>query len=62
MTAHGGKWQQPRSFWTWGYRSDEPSEADRRKAAASISKRLGREVAPPPVPRLADIAIRKPRH
>ncbi|MEQ8484316.1 MAG: FAD-binding oxidoreductase [Pseudomonadales bacterium] len=61
MTAHGGKWQQPRSFWTWGYRSDEPSEADRRKAAASISKRLGREVAPPPVPRLADIAIRKPR-
>lgn len=61
MTTHRAKWQQPRSFWTWGYRSDEPSEADRRRAAASISKRIGREVTPPPVPRLADIAIRKPR-
>jgi alkyldihydroxyacetonephosphate synthase len=55
------KWQQPRSFWTWGYRSDEPSDADRQRMAASISKRLGRAVTPPPVPRLADVAIRKPR-
>ncbi len=55
------KWQQPRSFWTWGYRSDEPTEADRRYAAERMSRRLDREVVPPPVPRVEDIELRAPR-
>ncbi len=55
------KWQQRRSFWTWGYESDEPSEAVRKQAAASISKRLGREVKPPDIPRIEDIELRAAR-
>ncbi len=55
------KWHEPRSFWTWGYRSDEPSEADRRQAAERMSRRLGREVSPPPVPRIEDIQLRDSR-
>jgi len=55
------KWQQPRSFWTWGYQSDEPSPADRQRMAEALSKRFGRDVTPPPVPRLEDIELRKPR-
>ncbi len=55
------KWQQPRSFWTWGYRSDEPTHADRQRAAERLSKRLGRPLTPPPVPRLQDIELRPPR-
>ncbi len=50
-----------RSFWTWGFERDEPSDADRRKFAASWSKRVGREVEPPPIPKLADITLRAPR-
>ncbi|MCZ6619343.1 MAG: FAD-binding oxidoreductase [Gammaproteobacteria bacterium] len=55
------KWQQQRSFWTWGYRSDEPSEADRRNMARVISERFGRAVTPPPIPKLADIQLRTSR-
>lgn len=55
------KWQQPRSFWTWGYRSDEPAHAERQRAAERLSKRLGRPLTPPPVPRLQDIELRPPR-
>ncbi len=55
------KWQQPRSFWTWGYRSDEPSEAERRNAAARLSDQLGRAVEPPPIPRIGEIGLRKAR-
>ncbi len=55
------RWQQPRSFWTWGNRADEPSEAARRQAAERLSKRFGRAVTPPPVPRLADIELRPSR-
>lgn len=55
------KWQQQRSFWTWGYLSDEPSEAERRTAAERISQRFGRAVEPPPIPALADVELRKPR-
>lgn len=54
-------WQQPRSFWTWGCVADEPSDADRRKAAERASRRLGRAVTPPPVPRLEDVTLRPPR-
>jgi len=55
------KWQQQRSFWTWGYRSDEPTEAQRAQAAAGLARRLGREVKPPPIPDLGSIAIAEPR-
>lgn len=55
------KWQETRSFWTWGYRSDEPTEAQRSQAAEQISKRFGRAVTPPPVPRIEDIELRAAR-
>jgi len=55
------KWQQQRSFWTWGYRSDEPTESQRAQAAAGLAKRLGREVTPPPIPDIASIELARPR-
>ena len=55
------KWEERRSFWTWGYESDEPSDEHRKGMAAAVSKRLGVSVAPPPVPKLSDIGIRAPR-
>ncbi len=53
--------QGRRSFWTWGFERDEPSDADRRKFAASWSKRVGKPVEPPPIPTIADIDLRAPR-
>ena len=50
-----------RSFWTWGFTTDEPSLADRREAAKRIARRTGVEVTPPPVPNLANIDIRASR-
>ena len=50
-----------RSFWTWGYEADEPSLAARQQAAKRIARRTGLEVAPPPIPDLADIEVRPPR-
>src|SRR5690349_6216380 len=50
-----------RSFWTWGFERDEPSDADRRRFAQSWSKRLGRAIEPPPIASLADIELRPPR-
>ena len=50
-----------RSFWTWGYVSDEPSDAARKQAAKTLSGRLGALVEPPPVPAIEDIELRKPR-
>ena len=52
---------EQRSFWTWGYVSDEPSEAERRSAAARLAPRLGELVDPPPIPRLEQIALRGAR-
>ena len=50
-------WDQPRSFWTWGNVSDEPSDAERRKMAQIVSERLGQEVTPPPIPNLNDVEL-----
>ena len=50
-----------RSFWTWGYASDEPSDAERAAAARRLAERLGEEAQPPPVPPLTSIALRRPR-
>jgi alkyldihydroxyacetonephosphate synthase len=55
------KWQQQRSFWTWGYVSDEPTEAERKTAADQVSKRLGHTVTPPPIPDIDQIDLRPPR-
>ena len=49
--------EERRSFWTWGYLSDEPSEAERRQAAREASVRLRREVPVPPVPEIEDIPL-----
>ena len=53
--------ERQRSVWTWGYRKDEPSDAERQAAAKRLSHRLGRLVAPPPAPDLRRIALAPPR-
>ena len=53
--------EERRSFWTWGYVSDEPSEAERREAANRLSPRLGRAVTPPAVVAIGDIELRPSR-
>lgn len=53
--------QERRSFWTWGYVSDEPTEEQRRAAAQRLSIRFDREVIPPPIPKIDEIQLRKPR-
>lgn len=50
-------WQKPRSFWTWGTVDDEPSDAERRRMARTISERLGTAVEPPPIPDLDEITL-----
>jgi len=50
-----------RSFWTWGWQQDEPSQAEREEMAARLSKRFGTEVKAPGIPAIDDIELRKPR-
>ena len=50
-----------RSFWTWGYVSDEPSDSERRAAARRLAERIGEFVEPPPVPAIESIALPQPR-
>ena len=50
-----------RSFWTWGYVEDEPTQSDREAAARSVSERLGSEVNAPPIPSVEDLFVRNPR-
>jgi alkyldihydroxyacetonephosphate synthase len=57
----GGRWRQRRSFWTWGYESDEPSSADREAAARKMAERLGHAVKVPPIPSIADIELSSSR-
>ncbi len=54
-------WNQPRSFWTWGNVSDEPSDEQRRAMARTLSERFGREVTPPAIPNLNDVPLRPGR-
>lgn len=53
--------KERRSFWTWGYESDEPSEDERTTAAKGLAERLGEAVDPPRVPAIADITLRAAR-
>ena len=50
-----------RSVWTWGYVSDEPSDAQRRAAAKQVAERTGELVAPPPAPNVDAAELRPPR-
>ena len=56
-----GAREERRSFWTWGYVSDEPGEDERRAAAKKLAARLGEAVEPPPVPAIEHIELRKSR-
>ena len=57
MTARAER----RSFWTWGYVSDEPSDAQRQDAAKRLADRIGADVEPPPVPAIDAISLPTPR-
>ena len=53
MTARAER----RSYWTWGYESDEPSDAQRKEAAGRLSQRFGREVEVPKIAVLDDVEL-----
>ncbi len=50
-----------RSFWTWGWEKDEPSQAERNAAAKDLSETYGIELIPPAVPKIDDLELRPPR-
>ena len=50
-----------RSFWAWGMESDEPTTAQRRQMAESLSKSYGVSLEVPAVPTSQDLDLRKPR-
>ena len=53
--------QRQRSFWTWGFTDDEPSQAERLAAAKRASHLHNEEIVPPPIPRIDEIKIRESR-
>jgi alkyldihydroxyacetonephosphate synthase len=57
--------QQPgrgrRSFWTWGWQSDEPAPEQRQEMANQLSKRFGREIPVPEVPDIESLDLRASR-
>ena len=50
-----------KSFWAWGMESDEPTEAQRRELAASLSARYRVSIDVPPAPASDDLDLRQPR-
>ena len=50
-----------RSFWAWGLESEEPTLAQRRETAATLSKGYGVVLEVPPAPTLARLDLRRPR-
>jgi alkyldihydroxyacetonephosphate synthase len=50
-----------RSFWTWGWESDEPTDAERKETAKQLSGRFNREVTAPRIPKIDEFELRKPR-
>ena len=50
-----------KSFWAWGMEDTEPTDAQRREAADSLSRLYGVPLEAPPVPKDADLDLRKPR-
>ena len=57
MTEQRGR----RSFWTWGWQQDEPSDTQRQQAAQAVSELYGTEVTAPPIPTIDSIELRQPR-
>jgi len=61
----GNQQEQPargrRSFWTWGWQSDEPTQVQRQEMANHLSKRFGREISVPDVPSIENLELRAPR-
>jgi alkyldihydroxyacetonephosphate synthase len=57
MTARAER----RSFWTWGYVSDEPTDDTRKEAAQRLSQRFGREVVVPGIVSIDDVELTAPR-
>lgn len=53
--------QRQRSYWTWGYTDDEPSQEERLAAAKRASHLHGEDIVPPPIPPIDEIKIRAPR-
>ena len=56
-----GKQKPGRSIWTWGLQSEEPTDAERARHAAEMSKRFGVEIVAPPIPRVQELELRPPR-
>src|SRR5438045_3390314 len=50
-----------RSIWMNGLQSEEPTEAQRREHADAFAARLGIAFDLPPVPRVEDLELRRPR-
>lgn len=50
-----------RSIWTWGFESDEPTDAQRQEHARKLSERVGIEIIAPPIPKAEDLVLRVPR-
>lgn len=50
-----------RSFWTWGWQSDEPTQVQREAAAKNLSTVYGREIIAPPIPSIDSFELRAPR-
>ena len=61
MSENTRKRRGRRSFWTWGWESDEPTQAQREETALNLSASYGREINAPRVPDLSEIGLRKPR-
>ena len=45
----------------WGLESDEPTDADRSRHAAELSRRFRTDIVAPPIPRVEDLDLRAPR-
>ncbi len=50
-----------RSFWTWGWEKDEPSQSEREAAAAQISATYSREIKAPTIPDIEELELRASR-
>ncbi len=50
-----------KSFWTWGWESDEPTQEQRQDAAKHLSKMYHQKVIAPPIPDISRFEIRKSR-
>ena len=54
--------QKPRrSFWMYGFESDEPTDQQRQQHAKDLSRKLGVSIEPPPIPRVEHLELRPPR-